>query len=91
MISREPEPRKPETTSTATPARTPALTASGAAAGLKDHLTDIKSTLLSQSEQISLLVREVTQLKAVIGSQSSDREKDERIRQLELELEEARS
>lgn len=43
-----------------------------------------------QSDQIGLLMREVTQLKAKLN-QSSDREKDERIRELELELEEARS
>jgi coronin-1B/1C/6 len=45
-----------------------------------------------QSGQIALLVREVTHLKSKVGGQGpSDREKDERIRQLELELEEARS
>lgn len=46
-----------------------------------------------QSDQIALLIREVTQLKSKLGSSQgpSDREKDERIRQLELELEEARS
>jgi coronin-1B/1C/6 len=61
-------------------------------------LHDIKATLeqqnkvlADQSDQIALLMREVSTLKAKIGSQSSDREKDERIRELELELEEARS
>jgi coronin-1B/1C/6 len=46
-----------------------------------------------QSDQIALLMREVGQLKVKLGQQGSgaDREKDERIRQLELELEEARS
>lgn len=47
-----------------------------------------------QSDQIALLMREVSQLKVKLGQQGpqgSDREKDERIRQLELELEEARS
>jgi coronin-1B/1C/6 len=46
-----------------------------------------------QSDQIALLVREVSNLKTKLGSsqEPSDREKDERIRQLELELEEARS
>ena len=45
-----------------------------------------------QSDQIALLVREVSHLKGKLGShEPSDREKDERIRQLELELEEARS
>ena len=44
-----------------------------------------------QSDQIALLLRKVNQLETKVGSQSSDREKDERIRELELELEEARS
>lgn len=73
-------------------------TAAGAAAGIKDHLSDIKATLeqqnrvlSDQSDQIALLMREVSTLKTKLGSQNSDREKDERIRQLELELEEARS
>ncbi|KAF1961849.1 actin-binding protein-like protein [Byssothecium circinans] len=47
-----------------------------------------------QSDQIALLMREVGQLKTKLSNQGpsgSDREKDERIRQLELELEEARS
>lgn len=43
-----------------------------------------------QSDQIALLMREVNQLKVKLN-QGSDREKDERIRELELELEEARS
>ncbi|KAF2248277.1 DUF1900-domain-containing protein [Trematosphaeria pertusa] len=80
-------------------ASTPAPSASGAAAGLKDYLADIKDTLhhqnqimSDQSDQIALLMREVSQLKVkLVSSGSSDREKDERIRQLELELEEARS
>ncbi|KAF2714623.1 DUF1900-domain-containing protein [Pleomassaria siparia CBS 279.74] len=107
VITKEPEPTP---TPTAAPAKasppaetTPAPTAApggaaGAAAGIKDHLTDIKSTLLhqnkilsDQSDQIALLMREVNQLKTKVGTQSSDREKDERIRELELELEEARS
>jgi coronin-1B/1C/6 len=44
-----------------------------------------------QSDQIALLMREVSQLKVKLGQHGSDREKDERIRELELELEEARS
>jgi coronin-1B/1C/6 len=48
--------------------------------------------MADQSDQIALLVREVTQLKGKLGAQGpSDREKDERIRELELELESARS
>ena len=85
---------------TPTPAAEPSrpATAAGAAAGLKDFLTDIKATLerqnqvmSDQSDQIALLMRDVSTLKTRVGSQNSDREKDERIRQLELELEEARS
>jgi coronin-1B/1C/6 len=71
----------------------------GPASALRDALGDIKSQLehqnrvmSDQSDQIALLVREVTQLKGKLGAhEPSDREKDERIRQLELELEEARS
>ena len=88
-----------------TPAPTPAPTTSsasssgGPASALRDALGDIKSQLehqnkvmSDQSDQIALLLREVGQLKTKLGSQGpSDREKDERIRELELELEEARS
>jgi len=77
-----------------------ATSASGGPAGaLRDALGDIKSQLENQSkvmsdqsDQIALLVREVANLQTKLASQEpSDREKDERIRQLELELEEARS
>ncbi|KAF1942826.1 coronin-6 [Clathrospora elynae] len=79
------------------PASTPS--SGGPASALRDALGDIKSQLelqnrvmSDQSDQIALLVREMTQLKTkVASSEPSDREKDERIRQLELELEEARS
>ena len=47
--------------------------------------------MADQSNQIALLVREVNVLKTRLNAQGGDREKDERIRQLELELEEARS
>ena len=73
----------------------------GPATILRDALGDIKSQLeyqnkvmADQSDQIALLLREVTQLKAKASAQAQEpsaREKDERIRQLELELEEARS
>jgi coronin-1B/1C/6 len=87
------------TPSSAAPSSTPAPSSGGPAAVLRDALVDIKSQLehqnrvmSDQSDQIALLVREVTQLKTKLGShEPSDREKDERIRQLELELEEARS
>lgn len=101
----EPAPAASTPTSTPAPASVPAPTASGAAAGLKDFLADIKSSvqlqaetlqrqnqvMSDQSDQIALLLRKVNQLETKLGSQSSDREKDERIRELELELEEARS
>lgn len=91
--------------STPTSSATPAPSASGAAAGLKDFLADIKNTVQQQSEtlqrqnqvmsdqsdQIALLLKKVNTLETKLGSQSGDREKDERIRELELELEEARS
>lgn len=93
-----------EPTSTLAPAPAPSSTSAssgGPASALRDALSDIKSQLehqnkvmSDQSDQIALLVREVTQLKTKLGASSqepSDREKDERIRQLELELEEARS
>ncbi|KAH6625860.1 actin-binding protein-like protein [Boeremia exigua] len=83
----------------APPASTPST--GGPASALRDALGDIKSQLehqtkvmADQSDQIALLVREVTQLKTKASAQALDpssREKDERIRQLELELEEARS
>ncbi|KAF2015537.1 actin-binding protein-like protein [Aaosphaeria arxii CBS 175.79] len=92
-----PAPAQSTPAATSTPAPAPSA-ASAAAAGIKDYLSDIKATLQQQSkvlsdqsDQIALLMREVSTLKAKVGPSSSDREKDERIRQLELELEEARS
>ncbi|KAF1829548.1 actin-binding protein-like protein [Decorospora gaudefroyi] len=85
---------------TPAPAPTSAPSSGGPVSALRDALGDIKSQLehqnkvmSDQSDQIALLVREVSTLKAKVGSSAepSDREKDERIRQLELELEEARS
>ncbi|KAH7061073.1 actin-binding protein-like protein [Macrophomina phaseolina] len=81
-------PRSVSTSSTA---------ASSAAAGIKDYLSDIKSMLenqntqlASQLEQITHLTSEVNLLKTKVADLTST-EKDEKIRQLELELEEARS
>lgn len=81
-----------------TPAPAPGPTPSGAAEGIKGYLTDIKSmleqqslTMTNQLDQIMHLTQEVNTLKAKMGEHRSTREKDERIRQLELELEEARS
>lgn len=90
---------EPTPAPTSAPASTPAPSAGGPASALRDALVDIKSQLehqnrvmSDQSDQIALLLREVSQLKTKVGTQGpSDREKDERIRQLELELEEARS
>jgi coronin-1B/1C/6 len=86
---------------TPAPATPSTPSAGGPASALRDALGDIKAQLehqnkimADQSDQIALLIREVTQLKTKAGAQSQDpssREKDERIRQLELELEEARS
>ncbi|KAH9862965.1 hypothetical protein J1614_010694 [Plenodomus biglobosus] len=94
----------PRPTSASASAPTSTVTSSvpssgGPAGALRDALGDIKSQLehqnkvmSDQSDQIAVLVREVTTLKSKLGShEPSDREKDERIRQLELELEEARS
>ncbi|KAH7408815.1 hypothetical protein DE146DRAFT_647250 [Phaeosphaeria sp. MPI-PUGE-AT-0046c] len=92
--------KSPEPTpSSSAPSSTPAASSGGPASALRDALSDIKSQLehqnrvmSDQSDQIALLVRKITQLESKQGAQGpSDREKDERIRQLELELEEARS
>lgn len=100
----QPKPVTPTTESApapATPAASSTPSTGGPASALRDALGDIKAQLehqnkvmADQSDQIALLIREVTQLKTKAGAQSQDpssREKDERIRQLELELEEARS
>jgi coronin-1B/1C/6 len=59
---------------------------------IKSQLEHQNMVMSDQSDQIALLLREVSQLKLkASSSEPSDREKDERIRQLELELEEARS
>jgi coronin-1B/1C/6 len=88
----------PQETPAPAAAAASAPTPTGAAAGIKDYLTDIKSmleqqnrTMTSQMEQIVHLTQEVNTLKAKVGDQGGSRAKDERIRQLELELEEARS
>jgi coronin-1B/1C/6 len=91
--------------SSSTPAASSTTTSSAPAAGgpasaLRDALAEIKSQLehqnrllSDQADQVALLVRKVSHLESKLGSaqEPSDREKDERIRQLELELEEARS
>jgi len=90
---------EPVPTSIPAASAAPAAASGGPASALRDALSDIKSQLehqnrvmSDQSDQIALLVREVSQLKGKLGgAEPSDREKDERIRQLELELEEARS
>lgn len=95
----------PSATSAAAAAATPAPSASGPAQGLKDSLQDIKEmqlrtlsmlesqqrTISKQMDQISFLSAELETLKTVVGEQRSGAEKDERIRRLELEVEELRS
>ncbi len=77
-------------------------TPGAAVAGLKEHLQDIKSmletqnqTMLAQSEKLDLLAREVEMLKTRSTESgprgADDMAKDERIRMLMLELDEARS
>jgi coronin-1B/1C/6 len=48
-------------------------------------------TISAQSDKIGQLTAEVDTLKTRVGESRSSREKDERIRQLELELEQSRS
>lgn len=96
--STTPVPQSAPSKSTAdTSASAPTSAVAGAAAGIKDFLAEIKGLLEtqgkqlnSQSDQISVLTHEVNSLKARLGERNSG-EKDEYIRQLELELEEARS
>jgi len=80
-------------------------TTSGAAQGLKDSLQEIKDmqlrtlslleaqqrTISKQTDQIMFLSAELETLKMGFGEQRGSREKDERIRRLELEVEELRS
>ncbi len=47
--------------------------------------------MAAQTEKIGQLTAEVDTLKTRMGESKSGREKDERIRQLELELEQSRS
>jgi len=96
-VSRSAAPAASSPASTTASASTPS--SGGPATALRDALGDIKSQLeqqnkvmSDQSDQIAILLREVSHLKSkVAAAEPSDREKDERIRQLELELEEARS
>jgi coronin-1B/1C/6 len=93
------QPAQSTPASAASSAPASAASSGGPASALRDALGDIKHQLehqnkvmSDQSDQIALLLREVSQLKMKAGaSEPSDREKNERIRQLELELEEARS
>lgn len=95
----------PSTSTIAAPAAaTPVPSTSGAAQGLKDSLQDIKEmqlrtlsmlesqqrTITKQMDQISFLSAELETLKTTVGERSGA-EKDERIRRLELEVEELRS
>lgn len=102
-----PEPAQAKSTpepASVAPASGPATTSSapsssGPAGALRDALGNITSQLehqnkvmSDQSDQIALLLKKISTLESKVGAhEPSDREKDERIRQLELELEEAKS
>ena len=82
--------------STSVPSQKSAVTASGSGSSGATSLDDIKQLIeaqtkimASQNDKITLLASEVEALKRKLGSGSQDQ--SERIRQLELELEEARS
>jgi len=103
----EPSPTKADAPSTSVvPASSTAATsASGAAQGLKDSLQDIKEmqlrtlsmlesqqrTINKQMDHISFLSAELETLKTAFGDHRSASDKDERIRRLEIEVEELRS
>ncbi|RFU72562.1 hypothetical protein TARUN_9693, partial [Trichoderma arundinaceum] len=78
---------------TSTPASTAAAPASNGAATslteIKELIENQTKVISAQNDQIGLLTSEVESLKKRLGSGSQDQ--SERIRQLELELEEARS
>lgn len=86
-------------TKTPISASTPTAAAPPSSTGLESGFDQIKllienqtKLINSQNDKISLLVSEVDSLKKKIGSGSSgSQDQSERIRQLELELEEARS
>lgn len=58
---------------------------------IKVLLEQQNQTMAAQNEKIGRLTAEVDSLKTHIGDGKSSKEKDERIRQLELELEQSRS
>ncbi|KAL6791897.1 hypothetical protein J3E68DRAFT_55842 [Trichoderma sp. SZMC 28012] len=100
-IRSEPKPATPPTASPApapvkpvssTPAPTPAAASSDPTTSLseiKELIENQTKVISAQNDQIGLLTSEVESLKKRLGSGSQDQ--SERIRQLELELEEARS
>ncbi|KAI9679588.1 MAG: Coronin-like protein crn1 [Trizodia sp. TS-e1964] len=76
----------------------PPYTNRGPSEPIESSLKEIKSlleaqsrTMTDQTDQISRLTAEVDTLKTRVSESASNREKDERIRQLELELEQSRS
>lgn len=82
----------------ATPVRTPTGASTPVSAGVETSLEQIKQliegqtkVITAQNEKIANLTSEVESLKRKIGSSSGSQDQSERIRQLELELEEARS
>ncbi|KAK8159230.1 actin-binding protein-like protein [Phyllosticta citrichinensis] len=101
-VAQAPEPAPVETPAATPPAREERRSVSGAAsaaaAGIKDQLAEIKNMLQSQNQamtsqmqQMAHLTAEVNTMKHRLVELERGGEKDERIRQLELELEEARS
>jgi coronin-1B/1C/6 len=82
----------------ATPAKTPTGASTPVSAGVETSLEQIKQMIESQTkimkaqnDKIGSLTAEVESLKRKIGTSSGSQDQSERIRQLELELEEARS
>jgi coronin-1B/1C/6 len=100
-------PQEASSTATLAPASGSATTPTGPAEGLKAHLADLKEQNLRilslleqqsralgrQTDQIMYLSEEVAKMKAKGGdvAPSGNKELEEKIRRLELELEEARS
>lgn len=88
----------PSATTSAAPAASSAGQSGGPGEVLRNHLQDIKSMIEMQSKQISALNSKVDALERKVGggaggaAGSSERERElaEKVRQLEMELEEAR-
>ncbi|RGP68238.1 putative coronin [Fusarium longipes] len=83
------KPSSPVKTPTTPAFSAPAASSSSAPSGGDSSFAEIKQLLEGQTKQIGLLTAEVEALKRKVSTGSLDQ--SERIRQLELELEEARS